>query len=112
VFPPRACDFCGGVFVPKVANQRFCCVAHQQFGRRPEEKLLYHNAEHRRQRRWWEPVVAEGGVVCSGPNGCGQPILPGEPWDLGHLPGGARTPQHARCNRKTGGKRSNPGRVW
>ena len=73
--------------------------------------MLYHNTQHRRERRAWEPIVAEGGVRCLGPNGCGQLIRPDEDWDLGHVPGG-RHPQHPRCNRKTGGMRSTPGRVW
>ena len=111
-FEPRECDFCGLPFVPRVANQRFCSVSHQLAGRRPEERVLYHNSEHRRTRRMWEPIVAEGGVVCRGPNGCGRLILPGEAWDLGHVPGG-RVPQHASCNRKTGGtRRGDGGRVW
>lgn len=113
VFPPRECDYCGREFRPKVSHQRFCCFAHQQLGRRPEERVLYHNREHRTLRKWWTPIVAEGGVICTGPNGCGKPIHPDERWDLGHLPGGARAPQHARCNRKTAGKRRSQGsRIW
>jgi hypothetical protein len=60
----------------------------------------------------WEPIVTERGVVCAGPNGCGKLIRPGEAWDLGHLPRGARHPQHARCNRKTAGKRRERSRIW
>jgi hypothetical protein len=112
VFEPRSCDFCGRVFVPRASHQRFCCYAHQVAGRRSEERVLYHNTQHRRERRSWEPIVAEGGVVGAAPNGCHQLILAGERWDLGHLPGGVRHPQHARCNRKTAGKRSAVGRVW
>jgi hypothetical protein len=112
VFAPRECDFCGGSFVPRVANQRFCCIAHQVAARRPEERRLYHNRVHRGLRRRWAPLVAGGGVVCTGPNGCGELIVPGEAWDLGHLPDGNQVPQHARCNRKTAGRRTEAARVW
>jgi hypothetical protein len=111
-WPPRECDLCGQVFVPRAPNQRFCTISHQLIARKPEERLLYHNTAHRSLRKRWDPVVAEGGVVCAGPNGCGQLIRPGERWDLGHLPGGVRHPQHSRCNRATGGVRSDVGRIW
>ena len=112
-FEPRPCDFCGRVFAPRVSHQRFCCYAHQLAGRRAEERVLYHNSEHRRLRSRWEPIVADGGVRCLGPNGCQHPIIPGvDTWDLGHMPDGSRHPQHARCNRKTAGKRAQPWRIW
>lgn len=37
-------------------------------------------------------------------------VLPGEPWDLGHVPGSGKQayagPQHRRCNRDTTNQRS------
>jgi hypothetical protein len=115
-FEPRECDFCGRLFLPKVSHQRFCTYGHQLAGRQPEERRLYHNAAHRRARQILAGVVAAGEAVCLGPNGCQQPILPGERWDVGHLPDGSRIPQHARCNRRTAGKRSAPasaeGSIW
>ena len=74
--------------------------------RRGEERLLY-GTDHKRQRARWARVVATGTVVCSWP-GCDELIEPSEPWDLGHLdgrPGVYAGPQHARCNRKTGGRK-------
>ena len=62
----------------------------------------------------WEPRVATGTMICSWP-GCGELILPGQPWDLGHLdgrPGVYAGPQHAACNRKTGGQRKAVSRPW
>jgi hypothetical protein len=113
VFPPRCCDYCGREFLPHASHQRFCCYSHQLAGRRPEERLLYHNPQHRRERRAWAPIVAEGGVICAGPNGCQKPIIPGiDAWDLGHMPDGSRHPQHSKCNRRTAGKRAELSRAW
>jgi hypothetical protein len=39
---------------------------------------------------------------------CGYPILPGQPWDLGHdddNPTLYRGPEHARCSRQAGGRK-------
>jgi hypothetical protein len=55
---------------------------------------------HQKLRESWSRVVASGGAVCAW---CGLPIVPGEPWDLGHVDGSERTmyqgPEHRKCNR-------------
>lgn len=41
---------------------------------------------------------------------CGRPILPGQPWDLGHdddNPALYRGPEHARCSRQAGARKGN-----
>jgi hypothetical protein len=56
---------------------------------------------HRKLRKQWEPIVADGGVDCAR---CNEPIEPGTPWDLGHVAGSATEyagPMHQRCNRNT-----------
>jgi hypothetical protein len=110
----RSCDLCGAPFSPVSPNQRFCSLAHQRIGRRQLEAALY-NHDHKALRARLAPVVATGTVICSWP-GCGEPILPGEPWDLGHSPDGRWAgAQHARCNRKTEGRlpsRRGLSRVW
>ena len=70
-----------------------------------------YNHQHQTERAAWAPLVATGTITCNGPQGCGQPIQPGQPWDLGHTRDAAlggtnapKVPQHATCNRKAGGK--------
>lgn len=36
---------------------------------------------HQKLRAQWTPVVQAGQATCAR---CGQPIHPGQPWDLGH----------------------------
>lgn len=72
-----------------------------------------YGTRHRMIRAAWAPSVARGECVCVviGDTGCGKPILPGQRWDLGHVPGGAPDeyagPQHARCNRAAGARNGN-----
>jgi len=57
-------------------------------------------------RERWRGFVEAGGVSCAR---CGRPIVPGEPWDLGH-DDCDRTrwsgPEHQRCNSATAGRRT------
>jgi len=69
----------------------------------------YHN-QHKRTRATWAPIVNALEVVCWR---CGLLIVPdpdliGDGWDLGHNdPRTAYTgPEHSRCNRAAGGRRS------
>src|SRR4029079_15459690 len=55
---------------------------------------------HQKLREHWKRVVASGSAVCAR---CGRPIVPGTPWDLGHVDGSEKTlyqgPEHRACNR-------------
>ena len=56
---------------------------------------------HRNRRLAVAPLVAAGCVCCAR---CGEPIEPGQLWDLGHDDVDPRYytgPEHAACNRAT-----------
>jgi hypothetical protein len=60
---------------------------------------------HQATRAAYAELVAAGGARCAR---CGEPIGPGEPWDLGHVDGDRSRysgPEHRRCNRATSGRR-------
>lgn len=61
---------------------------------------------HQRLRKQWEPRVMAGDCACAK---CGQPIHPGQAWDLGHTADrqGYTGPEHQRCNRSEGASRGN-----
>jgi hypothetical protein len=60
-----------------------------------------YGTRHYKLRKQLAPLVASGQAICSR---CRLPILPGEPWDLGHVDGSKTEyagPEHRRCNRAT-----------
>lgn len=59
---------------------------------------------HRAERERLRPLVEAGRAVCWR---CEKPILPGEPWHLGHSDDGLRWegPEHARCTTSDGGRK-------
>jgi hypothetical protein len=67
---------------------------------------------HQKMRAALKSTVEAGGVLCVR---CREPIVPGEPWDLGHVDGDRSRysgPEHRRCNRATAGRRKRGSRVW
>lgn len=63
---------------------------------------------HQDLRERFQPLVLAGNVRCSR---CGDPIRPGEPWDLGHVDGDRNRysgPEHRSCNRSTSSRRWDP----
>jgi hypothetical protein len=73
----------------------------------PERHNAKYGGRHRSLRKRLAQDVAAGLVDCAR---CGRPILPGEPFDLGHVDGGAPTEyqgaEHRRCNRATAARRN------
>lgn len=65
----------------------------------PELRRAY-TSDHRLMRRKLDAVVKSGSAVCAY---CGEPILPTEPWDLGHTDNRLAWtgPEHRKCNRST-----------
>ena len=60
---------------------------------------------HKQLRRAWAARITLGGVRCAR---CGDPIEPGQKWDLGHDdldPSRYAGPEHQGCNRATNGRR-------
>lgn len=96
--PPTPCTTCGR---PSVSKGR--CAAHTaQFNRRRGDRG--YGGGHRSYRASLAPRVAAGEFNCAR---CGEPIGPGDSWDLGHTPDrlGYIGPEHSFCNRSDGGKR-------
>jgi hypothetical protein len=60
---------------------------------------------HQQLRKGWAAKVRLGGVLCAR---CERPIMPGEPWDLGHDDHDRSVytgPEHRACNRATSSRR-------
>ena len=62
-----------------------------------------YGADHQRVRADWQLVVDAGAAECSR---CGDPITPGDAWDLGHNEDrtGYNGPECVKCNRSAGGR--------
>ena len=63
--------------------------------------------QHQSRRARWAPLVAAGQVCCMR---CGQPIIPGTPWDLGHDDHDRTVttgPDHRACNRAAAARKTN-----
>lgn len=86
------------------------CTKHERARRRKQDARRGnahdrgYDYAHRKLRRQIARVVAAGDAICVR---CDEPILPNEPWDLGH-DDDDRTryagPEHQRCNRATAGR--------
>jgi hypothetical protein len=66
---------------------------------------LKYGRAHRRVRAMFAPYVEAGATLCAR---CGELIIPGEPWDLGHDDYDRSRyagPEHRHCNRATAGRR-------
>jgi hypothetical protein len=69
-----------------------------------------YGAKHQAERKRWTPRVKAGLVNCWR---CGRPILPGQPWDLGHDDHDRsvyRGPEHRGRECPKGGNRATKGR--
>lgn len=71
-----------------------------------------YGSAHQKLRKRLAPKVAAGGVRCWR---CGELILAGEQWDLGHDDVDRRAyrgPEHIKCNRATSNRRRWQSREW
>jgi hypothetical protein len=95
---------CSRQFTPRSLRHKYCNV-HKYRKKVGAKHNTRYGAAHRRVRKiWWQRMQAGEEVNCSR---CGQRILPGQSWDLGHLDGslGYSGPEHAECNRATAAHR-------
>jgi predicted nucleic acid-binding Zn ribbon protein len=103
----RICAGCGRTYPAQNMQQRFCSSRCRERTRVRMPTAKYGH-RHQQLRKRLAPALAAGGVRCAR---CGEPILPGEPWDLGHVDGSATRysgPEHAyRCNRRAGAEQTN-----
>ena len=71
---------------------------------------LDYTRSHHQKREMLKPFVASGEVGCAH---CGELILPGDEWDLGHSQDRRTSaPEHRRCNRATARRRLRHSRSW
>lgn len=82
------------------------CPTHTQ--QRASRQERGYDRKHDKLRKEWKPIVDTGRAECNAER-CLMPsrrIKRDEPWDLGHTPDrtGWVGPEHARCNRATGGR--------
>ena len=81
-------------------------------GRRPTATQRGYGMVHQTLRMRFAPKVEAGPVICAR---CQKQILPGEPWDLGHIDGSTTEyagPEHRRCNRATAAPTRRTERSW
>ena len=103
---------CGRLFIPRSSRQKYCNLHKYRKKVGPKHNARYGSAHRRLRKVWWARMNAGEVVNCGR---CRERILPGQDWDLGHVPGGAPQdyagPEHARCNRATNDGRQ-VSRIW
>lgn len=82
------------------------CTAHrvQRERTRGTRQQRGYDREHDELRAQWQPLVAQGTILCWR---CRTLIGPDQPWDLGHDDSDRskyRGPEHQHCNRATRGR--------
>jgi len=107
---PKSCIGADGLPCPTNAlttDRSGRCVPcrRRQWNSRGTNTERGYGAEHQRLREAWRPLVEAGDVDCAR---CHGPILPGEPWDMGHTDDrtGWTGPEHRAHNRATRSRRS------
>ena len=113
---PRAKRTCSDrtddVTCPQIAVRDGRCDAHAsayEQARGTRQQRGYGRKHDLERLRWVRPIMA-GRVACWR---CGDPIVAGQPWDLGHHDDGTTAgPEHPnRCNRRAAGLKTH-GLPW
>lgn len=101
----RARRICPRTGCPNPAAGRYCPEHNREYEeRRGTTAARGYGSEHQRARARAARDVAAGRARCAR---CGELILKGQPWDLGHTDDrtGYLGPEHAGpCNRAAGGR--------
>ena len=87
-------------------KQRYCDIHAREYEeRRGSPAQRGYDKRHRHLRQVWAARIARGEApACTSPQ-CGEPILPGQAFDLGHDENRRhRGPEHVHCNRSKGGR--------
>lgn len=102
----RAKRICPKPGCPHVAVGRYCPQHNREYeAKRGSYYQRSGGAEFAAKRKAAAQQVEAGGVNCWR---CGHPIMPGEPFDLGHDDNNRsiiRGPEHPRCNRSAAGRK-------
>jgi hypothetical protein len=100
----RPCLGCGRL-IERGNRCVVCAVTSPRNHRGVSRAARGYGTRHRLIRSTLADVVNAGRVRCAR---CGEPILVGQRWDLGHTDDrqGYTGPEHASCNRADGGRRS------
>lgn len=91
---------------PTLTNTRRCSQHARAYEHaRGTRHTRGYGTAHDRERARWKPAVDAGAIICWR---CGNPIIPGTPWDLGHVDGQAAYagPEHMNCNRSAAGRKA------
>lgn len=104
--PKRRCATTGCPNLVPAGTRRCPTHARAHDKARGTRQQRGYGRDHDRLRQHWQTLINNGRTpTCPK---CGHPIIPTDPWDLGHTPD--RTtwtgPEHARCNRTDGGRRA------
>lgn len=114
----RRCAQCGKTFTAKTKDQRFCVlkcwhdyarVRNRPSGNRHTGTTTQrgYGTKHQALRRQFAELVDSGRALCAR---CGQPIIPGTLWDLGHADNDRSRyvgPEHRTCNRGAAARKTN-----
>lgn len=102
----RAARICPKPGCPKIVARRYCADHDREYeAKRGTAHQRGYGIRHQSLRGSFQGAINGGLIDCWR---CGQPIRPGDDWDLGHDDDDrtiTRGPEHAYCNRSAAGRK-------